>query len=271
MPELPEVETTRRGLLPHIRGKTIDSVAIRQRQLRWPVPENLEQCLYKQQLLNLQRRAKYLLFHFEKGCLLIHLGMSGSLRILKSQQTPQQHDHIDFVFHPETILRYTDPRRFGAVLWLGHAPEQHRLLKNLGPEPLGDTLTGHYLHDISRNRKTPIKSLLMDQRIVTGIGNIYANEALFKAAIRPTTAAGRLSLKRCQRLATSIQQTLYQAIEQGGTTLRDFVGSDGKPGYFQQHLHVYGRGGLPCTQCGKVLQQIKLTGRSTVFCSHCQR
>ena len=271
MPELPEVETTRRGIAPHIEGRSLVRVLVRQPQLRWPVPEADLQQLPPARLVSVQRRAKYLLLEFGKGTVLLHLGMSGSLRIVEQQEAVGRHDHLDLLFDNDLTLRLTDPRRFGAVLWLGASPREHPLLAKLGPEPFSDEFTGSYLYDRSRSRKLPVKQFIMDQQIVTGAGNIYASEALFHSGIRPTRPAGRISLLRYQRLADAIKETLAQAIALGGTTLRDFVGSDGKPGYFQQQLHVYGRTGLPCNRCGRPLQETRLGNRSSVYCSHCQR
>jgi formamidopyrimidine-DNA glycosylase len=271
MPELPEVETTRRGITPYIEGQTVKRVIIRQPRLRWPVPENLEQILKGLRIQAVSRRAKYLLLATDAGTLLLHLGMSGSLRIISDGQTAGKHDHIDFIFADEIILRFNDPRRFGAALWTTEPAEQHPLLKDLGPEPLLEDFSGDLLYDLSRNKKTPIKSFIMDSHIVVGVGNIYANEALFMAGIHPARQAGKISLSRYQKLAGCIQVILRQAIEQGGTTLRDFVNEAGKPGYFQQQLNVYGRVGLPCTRCQQILKEIRLANRSTVFCSDCQR
>ena len=271
MPELPEVETTCRGIAPHIEGQRINKVIVRQPRLRWPVPESISQLLTASLLHSVQRRAKYLLLKFDKGTLLIHLGMSGSLRIVPMSEAVGKHDHVEFVFSNEKILRLTDPRRFGAVLWLGENPDKHPLLSKLGPEPLSDAFNGEHLFTLSRTRKLTVKQFIMDQSIVTGVGNIYASEALFGSRIRPMTAAGKISRARYNRLSAVIKEVLSQAITQGGTTLRDFVGSDGKPGYFKQHLHVYGRAGLACTQCRRPLKELKLASRSTVYCSHCQR
>lgn len=271
MPELPEVETTRRGITPYIEGQTIKHVIIRQPRLRWPVPENLDQTLTGLRIQAVSRRAKYLLLTTDAGTLLLHLGMSGSLRIISNGQTAGKHDHIDFIFTDEIILRFNDPRRFGAVLWTTEPADRHPLLKNLGPEPLQGDFSGDLLYELSRNKKMPIKSFIMDSHIVVGVGNIYANEALFMAGIHPARQAGKISLSRYQKLAGCIQAILRQAIEQGGTTLRDFVNEAGKPGYFQQQLNVYGRVGLPCTRCQQILKEIRLANRSTVFCSDCQR
>ena len=271
MPELPEVETTCRGIAPHIVGQTIKQVIIRQPQLRWPIPSELNQTLTGLNILAVSRRAKYLLFTTGAGTMLMHLGMSGSLRIMSAGQSAGKHDHIDFIFNDDTVLRFNDPRRFGAVLWTTAPVAEHSLLKALGPEPLLDEFNGELLYTRSRNRKVPVKSFIMDSHVVVGIGNIYANEALFMAGILPTRQAGKVSLARYQKLAECIRVILQHAITQGGTTLRDFVNEAGKPGYFQQQLKVYGRAGLPCTHCLQPLTETRLANRSTVFCGACQR
>ena len=270
MPELPEVETTLRGISPHIKNQLVSKVIIRQPKLRWPIPAELPQLIEQQILNNLSRRAKYLLLHFNTGTLLIHLGMSGSIRVITAGTAAAKHDHFELEFAHQKSIRLTDPRRFGAVLWLGKEPYQHPLLRKLGPEPLSESMTGHYLYQKSRHKKVSIKQFIMDQAIVTGIGNIYCTEALFLAGISPVRAAGNISLKRYQVLVTQIQKTLSLAIAQGGTSLRDFVGSDGRPGYFKQELNAYGRSGLPCKQCKKALTEIKQAQRTTVYCTHCQ-
>lgn len=271
MPELPEVETTRRGIAPHIEGQIITAVIVRQPKLRWVVPDLLSQTLIGQSIHSVSRRAKYLLLTTDSGTLLVHLGMSGSLRILSTNQEPGKHDHIDFIFADETVMRFNDPRRFGAVLWTSAPINEHPLLKDLGPEPLLSDFTGELLYQLSRNRKTPVKSFIMDSHIVVGVGNIYANEALFLAGILPARPAGKISLARYQRLVETIRIILQDAIKQGGTTLRDFVNESGKPGYFQQQLRVYGRGELPCKVCLQPLTEIRIANRSTVYCAHCQR
>jgi len=271
MPELPEVETTCRGIAPYIVGQTIKQVIIRQPQLRWPIPSELNQTLTGLNILAVSRRAKYLLFTTGAGTMLMHLGMSGSLRIMSAGQSAGKHDHIDFIFNDDTVLRFNDPRRFGAVLWTTAPVAEHPLLKALGPEPLLDEFNGELLYTRSRNRKVPVKSFIMDSHIVVGIGNIYANEALFMAGILPTRQAGKVSLARYQKLAECIRVILQHAITQGGTTLRDFVNEAGKPGYFQQQLKVYGRAGLPCIHCLQPLTETRLANRSTVFCGACQR
>lgn len=269
MPELPEVETSRRGISPHIIDSKINNVIMRHHQLRWPIPSNLPILLKNKKLLAVDRRAKYLLLHFENGTLLIHLGMSGSLRICKLNTPPNKHDHVDLQFE-NCLLRYTDPRRFGAILWLGKNYEKCSLLTILGPEPLSEEFTAAYLYQRSKSKKLPIKQFIMDQKVVTGVGNIYATEALFNAGISPVRAANNISLKRYQVLVVAIKEILNAAIKQGGTTLKDFVGGDGKPGYFQQTLHIYGKMGQQCPRCQHDLSAIKLAARNSVYCRHCQ-
>ncbi len=270
MPELPEVETSRRGISPHIIGSMISDIVIRQPQLRWKIPADLLNHLQNKKLLSIDRRAKYLLLNFESGTLLIHLGMSGSLRICPLQSDVEKHDHADFVFE-QCLLRYTDPRRFGAILWLGLTPQDSKLLSHLGPEPLSDAFTGKHLFELAGKRKLPVKQFIMDQKVVTGVGNIYATEALFMAGINPTRGAGNVSLKRYQALAIAIKDILEKAIKQGGTTLKDFVGGDGKPGYFQQTLHIYGKTGDNCPKCQTALKSLKLASRNSVYCPKCQK
>ncbi|MEX0738300.1 MAG: bifunctional DNA-formamidopyrimidine glycosylase/DNA-(apurinic or apyrimidinic site) lyase [Pseudohongiella sp.] len=270
MPELPEVETSRRGIDPHICGQRIARSVVRQSQLRWPVSPQIISLMPGQTVLSSSRRGKYILIETTAGHIIIHLGMSGSVRILDSGAPAGKHDHVDIVFSNGVMLRYTDPRRFGCMLW-SDAIEHHPLLVSLGPEPLSDAFDTQYLYQRSRSRKTPIKSFIMDSHVVVGVGNIYANEALFMAGIRPLADAGSVSRIRMARLVVCIRQVIAHAISVGGTTLRDFVGGDGKPGYFKQSLLVYGRGGEPCKQCGGVLQEVRLSARSTVFCKRCQR
>ncbi|QFU77623.1 bifunctional DNA-formamidopyrimidine glycosylase/DNA-(apurinic or apyrimidinic site) lyase [Halioglobus maricola] len=270
MPELPEVETTRRGVEPYAAGQTVQKLVVRNASLRWPVPAALPRLLRGQKIEAVERRAKYLLFRTPTGTVIIHLGMSGSLRVLAADDPPAKHDHIDIVLESGRCLRYNDPRRFGCCLWLPDG-ESHALLEGLGPEPLGPSFDGALLFRKSRRRKGPVKQFIMDGKIVVGVGNIYANEALYLAGIRPDRAAGRISLARYERLAMHIKQVLTSAIEQGGTTLRDFVGGDGKPGYFAQQLYVYGREGEPCKQCGRMLKKSTLGQRTTVYCVACQR
>lgn len=270
MPELPEVETTRRGVAPHITGRRVARVVVRESRLRWPVPGELPRLVAGATVEAVQRRAKYLLIHTSVGSLLLHLGMSGSLRIVESGIAPTRHDHLDIELEGGVVLRFNDPRRFGCCLWLARG-EVHPLLAGLGPEPLSDAFCGTHLYTLSRKRRGPVKPFLMDQKVVVGVGNIYAAEALFAAGIRPDRAAGRISLARYERLATEVKRVLTYAIGCGGTTLRDFVGSDGKPGYFAQELSVYGREGEPCRRCGKNLKNSRLGQRATVYCVTCQR
>ena len=270
MPELPEVETTRRGIEPHCVGRAVIRVLVREPRLRWPVPDQLTVLLAGQVIETVERRAKYLLFRTQVGSLLVHLGMSGSLRLVDADAPPSRHDHIDVLLDGGVCLRYHDPRRFGCFLWLA-AGEIHPLLAYLGPEPLSSDFDGRVLYRRSRGRKSPIKNFIMDGKVVVGVGNIYASEALFIAGIRPDRAAGRVSIVRYQRLAENIKQVLTSAINQGGTTLRDFVGGDGRPGYFAQQLLVYGRGGQPCKRCNTTLREVRLGQRSSVYCVSCQR
>lgn len=269
MPELPEVETTRRGIEPHVLGRRVKAVIVREPRLRWPVPEALQACAGRT-VKTLGRRGKYLLLGFSNGTLIIHLGMSGSLRIARADEPPGFHDHVDLVLAGGTCLRYCDPRRFGAWLWTEQAPERHPLLAHLGPEPLTAAFNTDYLMAQARGRKTAVKSFLMDSHVVVGVGNIYANEALFLAGIHPRRSAGRISAARYEKLVQAVKRVLADAIAAGGTTLRDFVGGDGKPGYFQQTLRVYGRGGQPCRTCSQPLTEIRLGQRTTVFCKTCQ-
>lgn len=271
MPELPEVETTCRGITPHITGQIVQAVVIRQRKLRWPIPPTIKRLLPGQRIDQVSRRGKYLLLNTAVGTLILHLGMSGSLRIARQSETVEKHDHVDIVFSKNCILRLRDPRRFGAVLWTSRSPYLHKLIRSLGPEPLSDEFNADMLFQRSRNRKIAIKSFIMDSKVVVGVGNIYANEALFQAGIRPTTPAGRVSLARYQRLVIAIKTVLAAAIEAGGTTLRDFTNGEGKPGYFQQKLQIYGRAGENCTTCGTHIKMIQQAQRATYYCTHCQR
>ncbi len=271
MPELPEVETTRRGIAPHIKGEKVCDVIVRHHQLRWPIPRGLKKKLTGHKINSVKRRAKYLLLGFEHGTLILHLGMSGSLRIIKAATAAEKHDHMDIVLNNGKALRLTDPRRFGAVLWTKDAPGEHELLNHLGPEPLSDDFTSELLYQLSRKRKSSIKQFIMDGKVVVGVGNIYASESLFLAGISPKRIANKVSKARYERLTSAIKQVLAAAIEQGGTTLRDFVGGDGKPGYFAQQLNVYGRAGEPCRVCGKEIKQVVQGQRSTFYCPHCQK
>ncbi|MDY7117070.1 bifunctional DNA-formamidopyrimidine glycosylase/DNA-(apurinic or apyrimidinic site) lyase [Halomonas sp. SSL-5] len=275
MPELPEVETTRRGIAPHIEGREITEAIVRQPRLRVPVPGDLAERLVGARIGTLARRAKYLLLPLSggdaaEGTLLWHLGMSGSLRIARLGELPKKHDHLDLVLDGGAILRYHDPRRFGFVDWLDGSIERDPRLARLGPEPLSAAFDGERLYRLSRGRRVAVKPFLMDNAVVVGVGNIYASEALFMAGIDPRRAAGRISAERYARLAAAAKEVLAAAITQGGTTLRDFVGGTGEPGYFKQRLNVYGRHGEPCRRCGAELRLITLGQRASVYCPHCQ-
>ena len=270
MPELPEVETTRRGIEPWLNGKIVEKVTVRQRQLRWPVPRRLDRELPGQQVLRVGRRAKYLLVETARGTLIIHLGMSGSLRVLGDRPAPGNHDHVDLELSSGRMLRFNDPRRFGALLWTTRDPLKHPLLRGLGPEPLGPQFGGDVLYRAARGRRVAIKNFIMNARVVVGVGNIYASEALFRAGIHPTRAAGRVSRGRMERLADAIRAVLSDALEAGGTTLRDFTWGDGQPGYFAQQLQVYDRAGLPCPACSGPVRRRVIGQRSTFFCAACQ-
>ena len=271
MPELPEVETSRRGIEPYLHNKTITGVKIRQHKLRWPIPKNLPDLASGQKVRQVCRRAKYIYLRLDNGSIIIHLGMSGSLRICSGEAPVDKHDHVDFVFLNRRILRLRDPRKFGAVLWTSDTPENHPLLSALGPEPLQDAFNGRYLYERTRNRSASIKSLIMNSHIVVGVGNIYACESLYLAGINPKRKAGTVSSARCEKLVSTIKRVLNASISQGGTTLRDFVREDGMPGYYAQQLFVYGRAGEPCKQCGRPINQISQQQRSTFYCTHCQR
>lgn len=271
MPELPEVEIISRGIAPYVLGETVTDVIVRNRRLRWPVPGQLRKKLIGQSIEKITRRAKYTVFHTGQGCMLIHLGMSGSLRIITGNQSPGKHDHIDIVFASGRCLRFRDPRRFGSIHWTGDAPLQHKLLRYLGPEPLSEELSGDYLFKKSRKRTQSVKTFIMDSHIVAGVGNIYANEALFTAGIHPQRKAGNISKLRYEKLAAAIRQVLQQALAKGGTTLRDFVNGEGAPGYFRPELKVYGRAGEPCVICNSIIRVIRIGQRSTFYCPLCQR
>ncbi len=271
MPELPEVETSRSGIEPHLLNKKIIKVIIRQHKLRWPIPKNLPTLAQGKKILAVGRRAKYIYLQLETGNIIIHLGMSGSLRICTKKTAPEKHDHIDIMVTGNKVLRLRDPRKFGCVLWAPPNIEQHRLIKLLGPEPLEQDFDTDYLQTKSANRTCSIKSLIMNSHIVVGVGNIYASEALFRAGINPKRQAGKISRPRLQKLVDAIKQTLNEAIKAGGTTLRDFTASDGQPGYFAQELLVYGREGEACTRCGATIKQFSQQARSTFYCSTCQK
>ncbi len=269
MPELPEVETTKRGISPRISGQIVTGVIARRANLRWPLPD-LAALLPGQTVQQVERRAKYLLLRCSNpGTLIIHLGMSGSLRILPSASPAQKHDHLDIQFG-EQCLRMRDPRRFGAVLWTDQDPADHRLLSHLGPEPLSPDFNADYLRERTRNRQVAIKNLIMDGKIVVGVGNIYATEALYQAGIHPDRAGQGIAKKRLVRLVEAIKTILAAAIQQGGTTLRDFQQEDGKPGYFKQQLQVYGHAGEPCPQCQQPVQTMRIGQRNSYYCAQCQ-
>lgn len=271
MPELPEVETTRRGIEPLVSGRTVTGVTVRERRLRWPVTAGLNTKLSGKRIRRVWRRAKYLLLEFDHGTLIIHLGMSGHLAVVPADQAPVKHDHVDIILDNDQILRFHDPRRFGAILWTGTNPLQHKLLQHIGPEPLGSDFNAEYLHRTLRGRKRGIRDTLLDGRIVAGVGNIYANEALFQAGIDPRRPAGRIGRDRVTRLVEAIREVLAAAIKAGGTTLRDFRNSDGRPGYFQQELNIYGRGNAPCRRCNAPVKHQLVGNRSLYFCTKCQR
>ena len=278
MPELPEVETTRAGLAPHLIDRCVVAVTLRRADLRWPIATEIADRLPGQRVVAVRRRAKYLLLDTAAGSALLHLGMSGSLRVLPADTPPRAHDHVDLLLDSGRALRFNDPRRFGCLLWQPPGAV-HPLLAGLGPEPLSadggalnpTTFNGDYLYALSRGRRAAVKSFLMDQKVVVGGGNIYVAEALFAAGISPLRAAGKVSRERYGRLADAVQAILAQAITRGGTTLRDFINPDGAPGYFEQELSAYGRGGDPCRRCGRALKQALVGQRATVWCGHCQR
>ena len=271
MPELPEVEVTRQGITPHLSGQLIKSIIVRQAQLRWQIPTILTDLLPGQKVETISRRGKYLLLACTKGHLIIHLGMSGHLRVLPATTPPRKHDHVDIILASAQCLRYHDPRRFGCILWTEAPVLQHALLANLGVEPLSTAFDGAYLKERARGRQLAVKNFIMDSHIVVGVGNIYANESLFQAGIHPQRAAKQISLARYQALAEAIRTVLSTAIAHGGTTLRDFTHSDGKPGYFRHELQVYGRAGEPCMHCGELLDSTVIGQRATYFCRNCQR
>ncbi|MDG6773902.1 bifunctional DNA-formamidopyrimidine glycosylase/DNA-(apurinic or apyrimidinic site) lyase [Thiomicrorhabdus sp. ZW0627] len=273
MPELPEVETTRRGIEPKIDRQTITKVVIRNPNLRWPIDSDLPEKLTGLSIQEVARRGKYLLLKTAKGTLLVHLGMSGNLRVLPVGTPAQKHDHVDIEFDNGYLLRLNDPRRFGAVLWHDASKgdlESHERLADLGPEPLSDDFNGAYLYKLSRNRKVAVKSFIMNSHVVVGAGNIYANEALFLSKIHPLTPAQQLTKTQCETLANNIKKVLAAAIEQGGTTLKDFLNADGKPGYFVQKLNVYGRDKQACPVCGTPIERLVLNQRASYVCPKCQ-
>ena len=270
MPELPEVETTRRGIQPWLENNTITEIRVHNASLRWPIPNTI-QSLVAQPIKSIKRRGKYLLIACPTGTAIIHLGMSGSLRICELDSARRKHDHVEFVISGNKVLRYHDPRRFGCVLWQIDNVLQHPLLSALGPEPLGEEFNSEYLKGLARNRKTPIKNFIMDSHIVVGVGNIYASESLFKAKVRPSRATQRVTRAEFDRLVEAVKETLTHSIAQGGTTLKDFVNSDGNPGYFAQSLSVYGRKDDPCHHCGTTIKAKVIGQRASFYCPNCQK
>jgi formamidopyrimidine-DNA glycosylase len=270
MPELPEVEITSRGIEPHVLGRRISSVVVRDARLRWPIPDSLARTLTSLKVEAVRRRAKYLILELGTGCLIIHLGMSGSLRVLKTGEKALPHDHVDIVFG-DALLRFRDPRRFGCVIWQTGKAEQHPLLRQLGVEPLDPDFSGHFLHRATRNRKVAIKQLLMNQSVVVGVGNIYASESLYRAGIRPQTRSGRLSRERCITLAGAVVDTLQDSLRAGGSSLRDYVQSNGELGCFQLQTMVYDRAGAPCHRCSMPIREFRQGQRSTFYCPNCQK
>jgi formamidopyrimidine-DNA glycosylase len=271
MPELPEVETTRRGLLPHVVGRRIHDVVVRNRHLRWPVPRDLARRLRGEQVLGIRRRGKYLLFECRHGHLLVHLGMSGRLSLVSRDQPARRHDHVDLQLEGPDAVRLTDPRRFGAMLWVRGPAERHVLLRGLGLEPLEDGFDGAALQRLARGRRVAVKHFLMNARLVTGVGNIYASEALFRAGIHPLRSVARISRTRWDRLAEAVRETLESALAAGGTTLRDYASLEGRPGEFGTRCAVYGREGEPCIACGSRIRALRQGQRSTFYCPGCQR
>ena len=271
MPELPEVETTRRGIEPALAGHRVQSIIVRERRLRWPIVKDLEARLAGQRVLGVERRAKYILIRFAVGTVILHLGMSGSVRLVKPDTPPRKHDHVDFVMDSGWTVRFHDPRRFGSLTFTEDDPELHPLLKKLAPEPLSAAFDGKYLYRATRKRKVAIKLLIMNSQLVVGVGNIYASEALFRARISPKRRASRISELEAGRLARAIKAVLAAAVKIGGTTLRDYVNADGAPGYFRQRLYVYERGGDKCRVCRGEVKQFTQGQRSTYWCTTCQR
>ena len=271
MPELPEVETTRRGIRSALVGRRIDAFDLREPRLRWPVAPQLAREITGQRITDVRRRAKYLLIDLERGSLIAHLGMSGSLRVMPGRAPRMLHDHYDLVLDSGQCLRFNDPRRFGSLHWVTGDPEAHPLLADLGPEPLEPAFDAHHLARLARGRKVAVKLFLMDQRVVVGVGNIYASEALFRAGVRPRRAAGRLRRADWTRIVEAVRAVLADAIAEGGTTLRDYVSADGTPGYFRQRLYVYERAGEPCRRCATPIRHLVQGQRSTYFCPTCQK
>lgn len=271
MPELPEVETTRRGLEPLIVGRTIQAAKVHNRSLRWPVPHGLGKSLSGRTVRAVGRRSKYLLIDCGAGTLIVHLGMTGHLRVVPADEARKKHDHVEVLLDDGRALRFNDSRRFGAILWSKDDPSAHQLLKDLGPEPLEAGFTADYLAERAKGRKVAVKPFLMDAKVVVGVGNIYASEALFRAGIDPRRPAGKVSRAAFARLAAAVREVLAEAIEAGGTTIRDFANSNGEPGYFRISLRVYGRGGEACFSCAARIALVRLGQRSTYFCPKCQK
>ena len=270
MPELPEVETTRRGIAPLVSGARVERLVVRERRLRWPIPRQVENKLAGARMLGVHRRAKYLLLESERGTAIAHLGMSGSFSVVAAGSGPGAHDHYDLVFDTGKALRFTDPRKFGSLLWGGREPLRHKLLAQLGPEPFSAEFSGAWLKQRSLGRKVAVKSYLMMSAVVAGVGNIYASEALYRAGIHPRRAAGRIALHRYESLAGTVRDVLSEAIKAGGTTLRDFADASGRPGYFAQRLDVYDRAGHDCHHCGSEIRRSVIGQRASYYCSNCQ-
>jgi formamidopyrimidine-DNA glycosylase len=271
VPELPEVETIRRGIEPHVVGRTIDRVVVRDRRLRWPIPRDFSRQLTGRRIRSVQRRGKYLLLDVGEGRVILHMGMTGRLSVLEPGRPVRKHDHLDLELSGGLVLRFNDSRRFGAALWWPASKPSHVLLRHMGPEPFAEAFGADYLFRLSRGRSAPVKNFLMDGRVVVGVGNIYAVEALFRAGIRPTRPAGRVSRTEYARLVAAVRAVLDAAIEAGGTTFRDFRNSGGEPGYFATKLFVYDRGGAPCLKCGTAIRRIVIGQRSSYYCSRCQK
>lgn len=271
MPELPEVETTRRGIEPAVSGRLIERVVVREPRLRWRVPDDLSAIASGQRIDQVRRRAKYLLLDLERGSMILHLGMSGSLRVMSATVPPLTHDHVDIVLDSGICLRFNDPRRFGCLLWTNEDPLTHPLLRHLAPEPLSDEFNADYLARAAKGRSVAIKQFLMNAQVVVGVGNIYASEALFQAGIKPTRSAGRIKKEEFKALVKAIRSVLRAAIREGGTTLRDYVNAEGTPGYFRQKLFVYERADEPCRVCRAPIKQLVQGRRSTYYCAKCQR
>ena len=279
MPELPEVETTLRGIEPYVYQRAITDIVVRESRMRWPVPTADLKALIGRTVTHIERRAKYILMHTDAGVILLHLGMSGSLRVLKNGAAKGvekgaelgKHDHIDLCFDNNAIVRFNDPRRFGCCLLIQQPINEHKLILKLGPEPLSDSFNSDYLYSKARQRSAPIKNVIMDGHVVVGVGNIYASEALYESGIRPTKPANKIGKKRIDRLTQEIRAVLAKAIKAGGTTLKDFTQTDGKPGYFRHELQVYGRKGENCYRCGSQIKSLVLGQRNTFYCGNCQR